>query len=190
MNPVRLIKPRRHGDERGWFMETFSERSFDALGHGERFVQDNHSLSRPIWTLRGLHFQRPPHAQAKLVRCVRGAIHDVAVDLRKGSPTYGKSVSALLTAENGHQLFIPASFAHGFLTLEPETEVVYKVTDFYAPAQDAGIRFDDADLAIDWQLPDGVAPLLSPKDSAQPSFAAFESPFAYDGRPLLPLDGA
>ncbi len=187
-NPVQLIKPRRFGDERGWFTEVWSERAFAALGLTERFVQDNHSLSRPEGVLRGLHFQTPPHGQAKLVRCVRGAIFDVAVDVRKGSPTYGRWVAATLTAENGHQLYIPVGFAHGFLTLETDTEVTYKVSDVYAPAQDGGIRFDDPEIGVRWPLRPGQEPVLSPKDLALQPLSAFNSPFAYDGRPLAPLD--
>jgi dTDP-4-dehydrorhamnose 3,5-epimerase len=186
--PVQFIKPRRFGDDRGWFTEVYSERAFAGLGVTERFVQDNHSLSRPAGVLRGLHFQTPPHGQAKLVRCIRGAIFDVAVDVRKGSPTYGRWVGATLSAENGHQLFIPVGFAHGFLTLEPDTEVTYKVSDVYAPAHDGGIRFDDPDIGVAWPLIAGQTPVLSPKDEALPPLAAFDSPFAYDGRPLLPLD--
>ncbi len=187
-NPVQLIKPRRFGDDRGWFTEVYSERAFAGLGVTERFVQDNHSLSRPAGVLRGLHFQTPPHGQAKLVRCIRGAIFDVAADVRKGSPTYGRWVGATLSAENGHQLFIPVGFVHGFLTLEPDTEVTYKVSDVYAPAHDGGVRFDDPDIAVAWPLAAGQTPILSPKDEALPRLAAFDSPFAYDGWPLLPLD--
>jgi dTDP-4-dehydrorhamnose 3,5-epimerase len=183
-SPVQLIEPRRFGDARGWFTETYSRRTFAERGIDCTFVQDNHSLSRPAFTLRGLHFQTPPHAQAKLVRCTRGRIFDVAVDLRRGSPTYGRWVGTELTAENGRQLFIPAGFAHGFLTLEPDCEVTYKCSDFYAPANDAGIRWNDPDLAIAWPLPAGATPELSAKDEVQPGFASFRSPFAYDGRPL------
>jgi dTDP-4-dehydrorhamnose 3,5-epimerase len=186
-SPVQLIEPRRFGDARGWFTETYSQRTFAERGITCAFVQDNHSLSRPAFTLRGLHFQTPPHGQDKLVRCIRGRIWDVAVDLRRGSPTYGQWVGAELTEENGHQLFIPVGFAHGFLTLEPDCEVVYKCSDLYAPANDGGIAWDDPDLAIAWPLPAGTKPELSAKDEVQPGFAAFDSPFAYDGRPLAPL---
>ncbi len=194
-SPVQLIPPRRHGDTRGWFTETYNRDTFGALGIACTFVQDNHSLSVPAFTLRGLHFQVPPRGQDKLVRCIRGRIFDVAVDLRKGSPTYGRWVGAELSAENGHQLFIPIGFAHGFVTLEEHCEVVYKCSDTYAPQQDGGIRWDDPLLTpvdsrgsgIDWPMPDGTVPELSDKDRVQPALADFDSPFAYDGRPLTPL---
>ncbi|MBB3348860.1 dTDP-4-dehydrorhamnose 3,5-epimerase [Sphingomonas sp. BK069] len=182
---VQLIRPKRHGDARGWFVETYNRDTFAGLGIDVTFVQDNHSLSAPAFTLRGLHFQTPPRALDKLVRCVRGRIFDVAVDLRRGSPTYGRWVGAELSAENGHQLFVPVGFAHGFLTLEPDVEVVYKCSDTYAPAHDGGIAWDSA--GIDWPLPAGTTPELSPKDGRQPTLAAFDSPFSYAGRPLVPL---
>ena len=190
-----LVKTVRHGDTRGWFAETYSLTSFAALGITCVFLQDNHSLSVPAFTLRGLHFQTPPHAQDKLVRCIRGRIFDVAVDVRKGSPTFGHWVGAELSAETGDQLFIPMGFAHGFATLEPETEVVYKCSGLYAPDHDGGIRWDDpALIAIDgksggigWPIfPDSI-PELSAKDKRQPLLADFDSPFPYDGRPLAPL---
>jgi dTDP-4-dehydrorhamnose 3,5-epimerase len=184
-NPVQLIESRRFGDARGWFTEVYSEGAFANLGIHCRFVQDNHSLSLPAYTLRGLHFQTPPHGQDKLVRCVRGRILDVAVDVRAGSPTYGRSVAAELSAENGRQLFVPVGFAHAFLTLEADCEVTYKVSDVYAPACDGGVRWDSA--GVDWPLPAGVAPELSAKDRALPLLADFVSPFPYDGRPLGPL---
>jgi dTDP-4-dehydrorhamnose 3,5-epimerase len=186
-SPVRLITPRRHGDARGWFTEVYSEPAFAAMGIACRFVQDNHSLSVPQYTLRGLHFQTPPRGQDKLVRCIRGRIFDVAVDVRKDSPTFGKWVGAELSALNGHQLFIPIGFAHGFVTLEPDCEVAYKCSDTYAPASDGGIRWNDPAIGIDWPIVGGAAPELSAKDSVQPLLADFDSPFAYDGRPLLPL---
>lgn len=187
-SPVRLIQPRRFGDARGWFTEVYSEPAFAALGIECRFVQDNHSLSVPQFTLRGLHFQTPPRGQDKLVRCIRGRIFDVAVDVRKGSPTYGQWVGAELSAENGHQLFIPIGFAHGFLTLEPDCEVSYKCSDIYAPDNDGGVRWDDPAIGIEWPMTDGIAPELSAKDAVQPLLADFDSPFAYDGRPLAPLN--
>lgn len=194
-SPVRLIRPRRHTDTRGWFTETYNRDTFAALRIACTFVQDNHSLSIPAYTLRGLHFQVPPRAQDKLVRCIRGKIFDVAVDLRKGSPTYGQWVGAELSAENGHQLFIPIGFAHGFVTLQENCEVVYKCSDTYAPQQDGGIRWDDATLAsvegvgngIAWPIPSGSSPKLSDKDKTQPCLTDFDSPFTYDGRPLGPL---
>lgn len=162
-------------------METYSRRALAERGIGVEFVQDNHSLSREIGTLRGLHFQVPPHGQGKLVRCTAGRIMDYALDVRRGSPTYGRFLAAELSAENGHQLWIAAGFAHAFVTLVPDSEVVYKVTDYYAPQSDGGIRFEGA--GIDWPLP-GVAPLLSDKDRALPRLSEFDSPFAYDGQPL------
>lgn len=193
--PVRLIRPKRFGDARGWFTEVYSVPVFEALGIPCTFVQDNHSLSAPAFTLRGLHFQVPPRGQDKLVRCIRGRIFDVAVDVRRGSPTYGRWVGAELSAENGHQLFIPIGFAHGFVTLEPDCEVTYKCSDTYAPAEDGGIRWDDpalmplegAGAGIAWPIPAGTVPELSPKDTRQPLLADFDSPFPYDGRPLAPL---
>ena len=181
MAGVRLIKPRRFGDARGWFSETYSRRAYDELGISFEFVQDNHSMSAAVGTLRGLHFQVPPHGQGKLVRCSKGAIMDYAVDVRRGSPTYGGWVSAELTAENGHQLWVPVGFAHAFCTLAPDTEVIYKVTDFYAPQCDRGIRWDS--VGIDWPLP-STGSVLSDKDRALPSLADFDSPFTYDGEPL------
>ncbi|CAM3176426.1 dTDP-4-dehydrorhamnose 3,5-epimerase [Sphingomonas antarctica] len=186
--PVRLIEPKRFGDARGWFTEVYSEAAYDALGITCRFVQDNHSYSAPAFTLRGLHFQTPPFGQAKLVRCIRGRILDIAVDVRRGSPTYGESVAAELTAENGRQLFVPVGFAHGFVTLEPDCEVTYKVSAPYAPANDGGIAWDDPDIAFDWPLPAGTTPELSAKDAGLPRLAGWTSPFDYDGRPLTPLE--
>lgn len=183
MSRVMLIEPRRFADERGWFMETYSGRTLAARGITEAFVQDNHSLSRPVGTLRGLHFQTPPHVQGKLVRCVAGRIMDYAVDVRRGSPTYGRWVGAELSAQNGRQLWVPVGFAHAFVTLAADTEVVYKVTDYYAPANDGGIRWDS--VGIDWPLP-ASGPVLSEKDRLLPSLAEFDSPFPYDGEPLSP----
>lgn len=185
MSPVQLITPKRFGDARGWFTEVYSEPAFDALGINCRFVQDNHSLSVPAFTLRGLHFQTPPRGQDKLVRCIRGRIFDVAVDVRKDSPTYGQWVGAELSAENGHQLFVSIGFAHAFLTLEPNCEVTYKVSDTYAPDHDAGIRWDS--VGIDWPMPAGTTPELSAKDAGLPGLDEFDSPFPYDGNPLAPL---
>ena len=183
---AQLIAPRRHSDARGWFSETYNVETFVGLGIGCTFVQDNHSLSLPAFTLRGLHFQTPPHGQDKLVRCIRGRVFDVAVDVRRSSPTYGRWISAELSAENGHQLFVPIGFAHGFLTLEPDCEVLYKCSSVYAPDHDAGIGWDGA--GIDWPLPARTAPELSDKDKTLPALAGFNSPFAYDGHPLVALD--
>jgi dTDP-4-dehydrorhamnose 3,5-epimerase len=171
---VRRVVPRRHGDHRGFFAEVYNKRDFAEADITVDFVQDNHSRSEEQGTLRGLHFQLPPHAQAKLVRCVRGAIFDVAVDLRRDSPSYGKSVGVVLSADNGHELYIPAGFAHGFCTLEPGCEVVYKASSYYAPQHDAGLRWNDPELAVDWPV---AAPILSAKDAQLPWFADFDSPF-------------
>ena len=184
--PVLLISRPRFEDDRGWFSETYHRAKFAEAGVPDDFCQDNHSLSRPAGTIRGLHFQAPPHAQAKLVRCVRGSIWDVAVDIRKGSPTFGQWQAAELSAANGDQFYVPTGFAHGFVTLEPDTEVIYKVSAFYAPESDAGIRWDDPDIALPWPLPVS-GPVLSGKDEALPRLRDIESPFDYDGRPLLPL---
>lgn len=173
---VVVITPRRFRDARGFFMETYVEPAFRELGIEARFIQDNHSLSEPRGTIRGLHFQRPPRAQAKLVRVVRGAVFDVAVDLRRASPTFGKWCGATLTAGGGEQIFIPRGFAHGFCTLEPDTEVVYKVDDIYAPDADAGLLWSDPALGIAWPVP-AAEVLVSDKDAKLPSFAGFQSPF-------------
>lgn len=185
--PVIKIVPKRFEDARGWFSETYQRDRFAAAGIDADFVQDNQSWSQPVGTLRGIHFQTPPHAQAKLVRCLRGRIWDVAVDLRAGSPTYGGWIAAELTAARGEQLYVPVGFGHAFLTLEPECEVAYKTSDFYAPDCDAGIAWNDPDLGIAWPLP-GAAPEMSDKDRRLPAFKDFVSPFAYDGRPLQPLE--
>lgn len=169
---VRLIKPRRFGDARGYFSETYSAAIFAQFGISAHFVQDNHSLSEKAGVIRGLHFQIPPEAQAKLVRVVRGSVFDVAVDLRKGSPTYGKWCGATLTATGGEQYFIPRGFAHAFCTLEPETEFVYKVDGYYAPACDGGLRWNDPDLAIDWPISPGEIS-VSDKDAKLPFLRDF-----------------
>lgn len=176
-----LLKPNRIVDERGWLVETYSERTAEGHGIGDRFVQDNHSLSRTVGTLRGLHFQIPPRAQAKLVRCLAGRILDVAVDIRRGSPSFGRAVAVELSARNSHQLYVPVGFAHGFLTLEPDSEVAYKLSDHYAPELERGIRFDSA--GAEWPLPADEM-VLSPKDRALPPLADLASPFGYDGDPL------
>lgn len=168
---VRLITPRRFGDDRGWFTETWSRRTLD-IG----FCQDNMSLSAEVGTVRGLHFQKPPHAQAKLVMVLQGRILDVAVDIRKASPTFGQHVAVELSAAAGNQLLIPRGFAHGFCTLEPGTQVMYKVDDFYAPETDAGIFWADPDLAINWPVRVDQAH-LSPKDLGLPRLKDIESPF-------------
>ncbi|WP_288941675.1 dTDP-4-dehydrorhamnose 3,5-epimerase [uncultured Roseovarius sp.] len=174
---VRLLEPRRFGDERGFFSESWNRKTFLDHGIDMDFVQDNHSLSATVGTVRGLHFQSPPHAQAKLVRCGRGRLFDVAVDIRKGSPTFGQWVGYELSFENGLQLLIPAGFLHGFITREPDTEIIYKCSDYYAPDCDGAVRFDDPDLGIDWGL--SGDPVLSEKDASAPLMADFDSPFTY-----------
>ena len=170
----------RHGDERGFFAETYNQEAYSWAGIKSVFVQDNHSLSRQVGTVRGLHFQVPPHAQAKLVRCGRGSIFDVAVDLRAGSPTFGQWHGEVLSFENGKQLYIPEGFAHGFMTLESDTEIVYKCSDFYAPECEGAIRFDDPGVGIAW--PDlGVVPTLSDKDAKAPLLSDINSPFKFEG---------
>ncbi|MBX9616214.1 MAG: dTDP-4-dehydrorhamnose 3,5-epimerase [Caulobacteraceae bacterium] len=180
---VTLIETRRFADDRGWFSETYAEARYAAMGIDVRFVQDNQSCSTHAGTIRGIHFQRAPHAQAKLVRCLRGAIIDYAVDLRKGSPTYGKTAFATLSADNGRQLFVPVGFGHAFVTLEPGTEVAYKVSGVYAADCDGGVAWDCPEIGIDWPLP-ATGPVLSDKDLVLPRLADFDSPFEYDGTPM------
>jgi len=186
---VILLTPKRFADDRGWFMETFHEKRYRDLSIEAGFVQDNHSFSASAGTIRGIHFQHAPHEQAKLVRCLRGRIYDVAVDLRPESPSFGQHVAAELSAENGRQLFIPAGYGHAFMTLEPDCEVAYKVDAHYAPETEGGVRWDDPDLAIDWPLADaGIAePVLSAKDALLPPLTDLTLDFAYDGRPLVPI---
>ena len=182
----KLLTPRRFEDARGWFSETWSKRGLAAAGIETEFVQDNHSLSRTRGTLRGLHFQTPPHAQAKLVRCLSGRIFDVAVDLRRDSPSYGKWLGVELSAEIGNQLFVPHGYGHAFLTLTDDAQVAYKVDDYYAQECDAGVIWSDPNLAIVW--PDlATGPILSDKDSALPLFSELAIDFPYDGIPLTPL---
>jgi len=173
---LTLLEPKLFRDERGYFLETYSRATFAALGIQADFVQDNQAYSRHAFVLRGLHFQKPPFAQAKYVWVMRGRVLDVAVDLRRGSPTYGRSYCVELSAENFLRLFIPRGFAHGYLTLEPDTEFVYKVDAPYDAASDAGIRWNDPDLAVPWPACD---PVLSPKDREQPLFKDFDTPFVY-----------
>jgi len=167
---IVLITPKRFGDDRGYFSETYKRSWFTDNVADAVFIQDNQSLSREKGVIRGLHFQRPPAAQGKLVRCLKGSIFDVAVDLRRESPSYGRWVSATLTAERGEQLWVPEGFAHGFCTLEPDTEVFYKVTGAeYSPAHDAGIAFDDPSIGVAWPV-DPAKAILSPKDRVLPRF--------------------
>jgi dTDP-4-dehydrorhamnose 3,5-epimerase len=165
---VLLITPKRHGDARGWFAETWSRRAMAEAGVEADFLQDNQAFNATKGTLRGLHFQQAPHPQAKLVRALRGAIFDVAVDLRAGSPTYGQFVAAELTAEHGEQLFVPRGFAHGYCTLTDDTELAYKVDGLYAPETEGGVIWNDPDLAIPWPL--DREPILSEKDMLLPRF--------------------
>ena len=173
---VKLITPGKFGDDRGFFSETWNEKTFSNGGISGRFVQDNHAFSATKGTLRGLHFQLPPMAQDKLVRVTRGAILDVAVDIRRSSPTFGRHVAAVLSAANWSQLWVPKGFAHAYCTLEPDTEVIYKVTDYYSPAHDRGIQFDDPALGIAWPVNRATA-LLSDKDKLQPALASAQAVF-------------
>lgn len=176
---VILINPMRFGDSRGFFSESWNRKKMVDHGIDLEFLQDNHSVSATVNTVRGLHYQSPPHAQDKLVRCGRGALLDVAVDIRKGSPTYGEWVGAELSAENGKQLLIPKGFLHGFVTLEPDTEILYKCSDYYAPECDGAIRFDDPDIGADWGISADQA-VLSEKDATAPFLKNFNSPFSYE----------
>jgi len=179
---VKLLRPVRHDDSRGFFSEVFNRRDLRSVGVELDLAQENFAFSRDANTVRGIHFQIPPFAQAKLVQVIRGAIFDVAVDLRKGSPTYGQHVSAELSAENWNQILIPEGFGHGLCTLEDDTAVLYRVNTHYSAEHDQGIRWDDPDLAIDWpvrQVTKG-GPILSDKDKAQPLLADFDSPFVYE----------
>jgi dTDP-4-dehydrorhamnose 3,5-epimerase len=173
---VKLITPRRFSDDRGFFSETYNARAFKAAGIDCDFVQDNHSYSARQGTVRGLHYQAPPHAQAKLVRVLRGSIIDIAVDARRKSLTFGKWVKAEISAKNGIQIFVPKGFLHGFVTLEPDTEVAYKVDAFYDGASDGSVKWNDPDLAIDWGLGEADA-LLSEKDAKAALWLDFASPF-------------
>jgi dTDP-4-dehydrorhamnose 3,5-epimerase len=176
---VLQVLPVRHGDHRGFFSEVFHAGRFAEAGLTGPWVQDNHSLTAQVGTVRGLHFQTPPHAQGKLVRVIRGAILDVAVDLRHGSPTFGRHVAVELSVEKWNQLWVPPGFAHGFCSLVPEVEVLYKVTAHYAPAHDAGVRWDDPDLAIPWPVAPGSA-VLSAKDAALPRLRDLPPTFRYE----------
>lgn len=175
---VKVFEPRKFADARGFFSETYNAKTFGAAGVDISFVQDNQAFSADQWTLRGLHFQTPPFAQDKLVRVLRGSVLDVAVDIRRNSPTYGKHVAVVLSAAAWNQIMIPIGFAHGYLTLEPDTEVFYKVSNYYAPEYDSGLLWNDPDLAIDWRAPpDDV--ILSEKDGKLPLLRDLDSPFDY-----------
>ncbi|MCA0271496.1 MAG: dTDP-4-dehydrorhamnose 3,5-epimerase [Proteobacteria bacterium] len=182
LSGVLILTPRRFGDARGWFSEVWNKDTLAREGISVDFAQDNHSYSAVPGTVRGLHFQSPPHAQAKLVRCGRGRVFDVAVDIRIGSPTYGRWVGVELSAENGRQLLIPAGFLHGFVTREPDSELLYKCSDVYAPDCDGAVRFDDPDISIDWGI-DTATATLSEKDAKAPYLKDFQSPFRYEARP-------
>lgn len=176
---VLILTPKRFGDARGFFAESWNRARMAAAGLDYDFVQDNHSLSAQTDTIRGLHFQAPPHAQDKLVRCGRGALFDVVVDIRTGSPTYGRWLGVELSAENGRQLLVPKGFLHGFATRAPGTEIVYKCTDYYAPDCDGAVRWDDPAIGIDWGL--GGAPVLSEKDAAAPQLRELGAVFHWEG---------
>ncbi|MFY0612602.1 MAG: dTDP-4-dehydrorhamnose 3,5-epimerase [Hyphomicrobiaceae bacterium] len=172
------IVPMRHGDDRGFFSETWNRRAFAMAGVELDFVQDNHSLSSAPGTLRGLHYQSPPHAQTKLVRVVRGAIFDVAVDIRQGSPTFGRWTGIEISEDLWNQLLVPAGFAHGFVTLRPDTEVFYKVDAFYSPDHDRSIRFDDPTIGIRWPM-EAALFHISDKDRKAPTLADSDTGFFY-----------
>ena len=174
---VKLLRTKRHVDERGYFCETYNQKLLAQSGIDVEFVQDNLSFSAKAATVRGLHFQYPPFAQAKLVSVQQGAIYDVAVDLTQNSPTFGTHVGVTLSADNGYQLFVPAGFAHGFMTLEPHTVVAYKVSNHYAPTHDGGLLWNDPELGIKWPL-SNANPILSEKDQLLPSLSGFENPFS------------
>jgi dTDP-4-dehydrorhamnose 3,5-epimerase len=179
---VVILTPRRFADDRGFFAETWNSDTLCGLGIDTPFVQDNHSYSKAVNTVRGLHYQSSPHAQSKLVRVVRGSVLDVAADLRQESVHYGHWIGVELSAENGRELYIPAGFLHGFVTLEEHTEVVYKCSDFYAPDCDGSIAFDDPDLNIAWGIGREHA-VLSQKDAVAPRLAAIKSPFQFESAP-------
>jgi dTDP-4-dehydrorhamnose 3,5-epimerase len=173
---VLILTPRRFGDARGWLAETWNAARMAEAGLDLPWVQDNHSLSAAKGTLRGLHFQSPPRAQDKLVRCTAGAILDVAVDIRTGSPSYGRWVGVELSAKNGRQMFVPKGFLHGFVTLTEGAEVQYKCTDYYSPDHDGAVRWDDPALGIDWGI---TTPILSDKDADAPLLADIGTPFQW-----------
>jgi len=174
---VFIVTPQRFGDARGFFSESWNRARMAEAGLDYDFVQDNHSLSAAAGTVRGLHFQSPPHAQDKLVRCGRGRLYDVVVDARRGSPTYGQSVGVELSFENGRQLLVPKGFLHGFVTREPMTEIIYKCSDYYAPDCDGAVRWDS--VGIDWGIVAEDA-VLSDKDAVAPALADFVSPFIFE----------
>src|SRR3954452_17220292 len=173
---IKLILPKKFGDHRGFFSEVYSRKALAEVGILTEFIQDNHSLSVEKGVLRGLHYQVAPMAQDKLIRVVKGAILDVAVDVRRSSPTFGKHVTAMLSADNWRQVFVPVGFAHGFVTLEPNTEVIYKVSAYYSPAHERGIKWNDPALGIDWGVTEGQA-ILSGRDQSHPLLASAKDLF-------------
>lgn len=175
---VKILTPRKFGDDRGFFSETYNRKTLLEFGIDLDFVQDNYAFSAEAGTLRGIHFQAPPFAQDKLLRVIKGSVFDVAVDIRRGSPSYGKHVSAVITAESWDQILVPIGFAHACLTLEPNTEFTYKVTNYYAPEHDHGLLWSDPDLGIEWPTIAGDIQ-LSEKDRQQPRFRDLQSPFVY-----------
>ncbi len=177
---IKLIRPEKHGDERGFFSETYKKTALAEAGIDDVFVQDNHAFSAEAGTVRGLHFQIPPFAQGKLIRVVRGAILDVVVDIRVGSPTFGEYVSAIISAENWNQILLPVGFAHGLLTLEPNTEVLYKMTGDYSKKSDRGIYWNDPAIGIDWGI-DAGSVILSQADKNLPILADLPQYFKYEG---------
>ena len=175
---VKLVKPKRFDDHRGFFVESYNRRVYSRLGIVADFVQENYSMSKLAGTVRGLHFQAPPSAQDKLVRCGRGSIFDVAVDIRTGSSTYGQWVGYELSAENGAQLYIPSGFAHGFVTLEPKSEIIYKCSDYYNFKAEGSIRWNDPKLGIEWPVID--ASIIKVKDARAPMLSELNSPFYFE----------
>ncbi|MBI1910233.1 MAG: dTDP-4-dehydrorhamnose 3,5-epimerase [Deltaproteobacteria bacterium] len=178
---VKIFVPKKFADHRGFFSETYNKKVFENWGVRLDFIQDNHSLSAEKGTIRGLHFQTPPFALDKLIRVIKGSIFDVAVDIRKNSPTFGKHVSMVLSADQGNQALIPIGFAHGFCTLEPSTEVIYKVTNYYSPTHDKGLLWNDPDLAIEWPVT-GKEAVLSDKDKVHPRLRNLKDLFEYKPR--------
>ncbi len=180
---LKVITPRRIEDERGFFSESYNRARMAEHGILTEFLQDNHSMSRAVGTVRGLHYQSPPHAQAKLVRCGRGRLFDVAVDIRVGSPSYGKWYGIELSHENGAQLLVPVGFLHGFVTREPDTEIIYKCSDYYAPECDGAVRFDDPAIGVEWGISDAQA-MVSDKDQAAPLLAEINNKFLFESDDL------
>lgn len=176
---VLILTPKRHSDNRGFFSECWNSRTYAENGIEIDFVQDNHSFNNEVGVIRGMHFQAPPHSQIKLVRCGHGLLYDVVVDVRVGSPTYGEWIGGELSFENGRQMLVPHGCLHGFMTLTPNTEIIYKCSDYYAPSADGGVRFDDPDIGIDWPLGQ-ITPILSEKDQNAPLLKDFKSPFTYE----------